>query len=206
MDERLVANYLDPLRKKRGLSYEALAEESGRAVSTVKNLCLGNSEDPRIDTVAPVVYALGGSMDEMLNPGKTKEDLQEVSISALKESYEFQVKSIKETNEEHIHNIRTHYEQHHHDLRENYERIISILKTVCLILGISLCICFVILITLLIAEIMNPHMGWIQWDASTQHHDTSIVLCFTVGVIIISVLINIGIKLFKKIKKENTHE
>ena len=122
MKAEIVANYLSSLKSKTGLTYEAIAEKSKRSESTVKNLCLGKAEDPRIDSVAPVVYALGGSMDEMLNPGKSKDELKEVSVAQLREMYEVQIATMKETSETHINNIRSHYEQHHEDLRDNYEK------------------------------------------------------------------------------------
>ena len=46
MDARLVSNYLSSLREKTGLTYEAIAEKSGRSESTVKNLCRGKTEGP----------------------------------------------------------------------------------------------------------------------------------------------------------------
>ena len=125
MDERLVANYLTKLKKDTGLTYKAIEEKSGRSESTVKKLCEGKTEDPRLDTVAPVVYAMGGSLDEMLNPGKSKDELKEVSVISLKESYEFQLATMKEVNEAHINNIRSHYEQHREDVKENYEKLLS---------------------------------------------------------------------------------
>ena len=177
MKAELVAEYLSALKEKTGLSYGTIAEMSKRSESTVKNLCLGKSEDPRIDTVAPIVYALGGSMDEMLNPGKTKDSLKEVSVSSLKEIYEYQITEINKTNEAHINNIRAHYEQHRQDYRENIEKRfadkeelvqtknehIRTLKSICVTLGTSLSICLLILIGLLIAEVMNPSLGWIQY-------------------------------------------
>ena len=122
MQAEKLAKYLTELKNKTGLSYEAIGEMSDRPESTVKNLCAGKVEDPRLDTVAPIVYALGGSVDEMLNPGKSKDEIKEVSVSSLKEMYEFQISSMKETNEAHISNIRNHYEQHHEDLKENFEK------------------------------------------------------------------------------------
>lgn len=177
MKAELVAQYLTALKEKRKLTYEAIAEISERSESTVKNLCLGKSEDPRIDTVAPVVYALGGSMDEMLNPGKTKDDLKEVSIASLKEIYEHQIAEMNKINEAHINNIRAHYEQHRQDYKENVEKRFSdklellqakdeyakALKIVILALGISLGVCLLILIGLLIAEVMNPNLGWFRY-------------------------------------------
>ncbi len=177
MQAELVAKYLNELRLKTGLTFEAIAEKSQRPLSTVKNLCNGKTEDPRLDTVSPVVYALGGSIDEMLNPGKSKDTMKEVSVVSLKESYEFQLSVIKETSEEHIHNIRTHYEQHHEDLKENFEKRLSdkreliesykehikTLEKECRTSKISFWVCVAVFITVLIAEVMNPNLGWFRY-------------------------------------------
>lgn len=177
MDAKLVAEYFSSLKAKTGLTYEAIAEKSKASESTVKNLCLGKVENPRIDTVALIVYALGGSMDEMLNPKKSKDELKETSVIALKDSYEHQATLLKETNEVHINNIRAHYEQHHEDLKENYERRladkrelietknehIKTLERECRHAKIFSWACVAVLVSLLIAEVMNPNLGWIQF-------------------------------------------
>lgn len=177
MDARLVAEYLSTLKGKTGLTYETIAEKSNRSESSVKNLCLGKSEDPRIDTVAPIVYALGGSMDEMLNPKKSKDELKETSVIALKDSYEYQARLLKEANEIHISNIRTHYEQHHEDLKENFERRladkreliesykehIKSLEKEARSSKISFWICIAVFISVLILELMNPNLGWFRY-------------------------------------------
>jgi hypothetical protein len=124
-----------------------------------------------------VVYALGGSMDEMLNPKKSKDELKETTVIALKDTYEFQANLLKETNEIHIGNIRSHYEQHHEDLKENYERRladkrelietkdahIKTLERECLHSKIFSWICVLVLVGLLIAEVMNPNLGWFRY-------------------------------------------
>ena len=177
MKEELVAEYLSSLKRKTGLTYEAIAEKSKISESSVKNLCLGKSGDPRIETVASVVYALGGSMDEMINPDKNKDELKETSVIALKDSYEHQASLLKETNEMHIANIRSHYEQHHEDLKENFEKILadkrelidtkdSHIKTLereCLHSKVFSWICISVLVALLIAEVMNPSLGWLRF-------------------------------------------
>lgn len=177
MKPEIVAEYLSLLKAKTGLTYEAIAEKSGRSESSVKNLCLGKSDDPRIDTVAPIVYALGGSMGEMLNPKKSKDELKETSVIALKDSYEYQASLLKETNEQHINNIRLHYEQHHEDLKENFEKRladkreliesykehIKSLEKACRSTKTALWVCAVVFVGVLIAELMNPELGWFRY-------------------------------------------
>lgn len=170
MKAELVAEYLTSLRIKNGLTYEAIAERSKRSESTVKNLCTGKTEDPRLDTVAPIVYAMGGSIDEMYNPDKSKDDIKETSVLAMKDIYENQLNAIKESYDTQINNIRSHYEQHHQDLVDNFEKRLSdkreiiemqkrehlSSKTVAWVFG-------VILVVLLIAEVMNPNLGWLRY-------------------------------------------
>ena len=170
MKAELVAEYLTALRLKNDLTIEAIAEKSKRSVSTVKNLCSGKTEDPRLDTVAPIVYAMGGSIDEMYNPDKSKDEIKETSVLAMKDIYENQLEAIKSSYDEQINNIRGHYEQHHQDLVENFEMrladkmaIIEMQnkenrssKIVAWILG-------AILIGLLIAEVANPNLGWLRY-------------------------------------------
>lgn len=169
MDARLVSNYLSSLREKTGLTYEAIAEKSGRSESTVKNLCSGKTEDPRLDTVAPVVFAMGGSLDEMYS-GKSKDKVKEISINSIKEIYEQQLCEMAKINETHINNIRAHYEQHRQDFKENHDKQLEfkdqLYSEKCkenrlfkILAGIG----FGILIGLLILEVTNPNLGWIQF-------------------------------------------
>ena len=170
MKAEIVAKYLKTLKEKTGLTYSEIADKSGRSESSVKNLFSANVDDPRVDTVAPIVYTLGGSMDEMLNPGKSKDELKEVSVVQLREMYEAQIVAMKETNEAHISNIRAHYEQHHQDLVDNFEKrladkreIIEMQKKENAACKIVAWVCGTILVGLLILEVMNPELGWIKF-------------------------------------------
>lgn len=177
MDAKLVAKYLMSLKDKTGITYEAVSEKSQRSVSTIKNLCTGKTEDPRLDTVAPVVYAMGGSIDEMFNPNHTKDEVKASSIASIKEIYEQQLTELIKTHETHINDIRTHYEQHRQDFKENVEKRladkreiiaqqeehIKTLKKENLTSIIFTIICVVVLVGLLIAEVMNPNLGWFRY-------------------------------------------
>ena len=170
MKAELVAEYLTSLRLKNQLTYEAVAERSDRPVSTVKNLCNGKSEDPRLDTVAPIVYAMGGSIDEMYNPDKSKDEIKETSMLAMKDIYENQLNAIKEAYDAQINSIRNHYEQHHQDLVDNFEKrladkreIIEMQKEESKVSKAVAWACGVILVALLIAEVMNPNLGWVRF-------------------------------------------
>ena len=176
MDAKAVAKYLVTLKEKSSLTLEAIAEKSGRSEATIKNLCSGKTEDPRLDTVAPVIYAMGGSIDEMYT-GNGKDAMKEISISSIKEMYEYQIAEISKMSETHISNIRAHYEQHRQDFKENVEKRladkreiieqqkehIKTLKKESFATKIFALICVAILVSLLIAEVMNPNLGWLRY-------------------------------------------
>lgn len=115
MDSKIVAKYLSSLKEKTGRTYEDIAAESKRSESTVKNLCLGKVDDPRVDTVSPVVYALGGSMDEMLNPGMHNDSQNEIYIR--------QMKFMQESHDRQMENQAAQYEQRIEELKEQNKRI-----------------------------------------------------------------------------------
>ena len=181
MKAELVAEYLTALRLKNDLTFEAIAEKSKRSVSTIKNLCTGKTEDPRIDTVAPIVYAMGGSIDEMYNPDKSKDEIKETSVLAMKDIYENQLQAIKESYDEQITNIRGHYEQHHQDLVDNFEKRLADKREIIDMQNIQIAkleetskaktkiviflsvILFVLFFGLIWLELMHPEHGWIRF-------------------------------------------
>ena len=184
MQAEKLARYLTELKNKTGLSYEAISGISNRPESTVKNLCAGKTEDPRLDTVAPIIYALGGSIDEMLNPDMNKDEIKETSVLALKDVYEYQISTMKETSEAHISNIRAHYEQHISELKESHEKVEAhyekrladkrdVIDAVEKHLATvtkekqwfkrGFCISILIFAALCIVELSNPSLGWIRF-------------------------------------------
>ena len=168
MDTKLVANYFTKLKEKSGLTYEQIAERSGQPLATVKNLCSGKTENPGITAVSAIIYTMGGSLDEMLL-GERKGSEQAPSMELISQ--------ITKMNETHISDIRAHYEQHRQDFKDHTEHRladkreiieqqnehIKTLKKELFSATIFSLICIAILIGLLIAEVMNPNLGWLRF-------------------------------------------
>lgn len=177
MQAEKIAKYLTELKSKTGLSFEAISEMSDTPESTVKNLCAGKTANPGIDTIAPVMYAMGGSFDEMLNPEMNKDEIKETAVVSIKDGYEYQMQLMKDAYDDQINNIRSHYEQHHNDLKENFERRLSdkreLIDTYLVqiqsltaanrIKNIFCCILAGIFIVLFILELMHPDHGWLRY-------------------------------------------
>lgn len=154
MDAKLVAKYLVALREKSGLTLESIAEKSGRSEATVKNLCSGKTEDPRLDTVAPVIYAMGGSIDEMYT-GNSKDAVKEISVNPIKEIYEQHLKDYKDHTEHRLADKREIIEQQKEHIKTLKKELTS--SKIFAMVG------YAILIGILILEVMHPNLGWIRY-------------------------------------------
>lgn len=140
MDAKVVANYFAKLKERNGFTIESWAEKSNGSVSTLKNLLSGKTEDPRIATVTPYIYAAGGSVDEMLNPNFNKNETRpqcEKHIAEIKASHAREI-ALK-------------------------DEIIKIKDSHANLFKLLACVGFGILIILLILEVTNPSLGWIQF-------------------------------------------
>ena len=177
MNAELIGKYINTKRIENNLTYSAIAEICNVSESTVKGLCLGKTENPSMATIGPIMDAVGGSFDEMFHPEKTKDEVKEASVLALKDVYEFQLASLKETNETNVNNIRSHYERQIADTKENNNKIIeqyekrlanqdeqikrleksNLHKTI--VIGFLVAI----FITLFIMEILHPEHGWLRY-------------------------------------------
>ena len=170
MLKEIIADYVNAKRKEKGWSISDLATNSNSAEGTVKNICLKKAENPTMETMIKIMDAVDGSFDEMLHPETYKSRVSDDSIAAL-------MSAIRETNGEHVHDIRTHYMQHREDMKENYERRLSdkrelidsykeqidILKKDCRHSKIAVWVCVVVFVAVLIAELMNPNLGWFRY-------------------------------------------
>lgn len=154
----MTPTYLNTLKTQGNFTLETISNLSGVPEATVKNILSGKTEDPRFETVAAIVKAMGGSLDAIYNATK-KEDVEANSIITLKETYE---ERLKET--------REHYQQRIADMKEHYEeRIAEINEHIATIqldkrwFRIATCICAFALVVLFIVEILTPGMGWFRY-------------------------------------------
>jgi hypothetical protein len=161
-DEKLLANYLTKKIKQNNLTFEFVAQESKTPVATVKNLCSGKTTNPGILTSLPIIYAVGGTPEEMLF-GENQDTVKEFSINSIKEMCEQAIDEMVKTNETHIANIRAHYEQHRQDFKENSDMLLKEKDKQITFFKILACVGFGILICLLILEVSNPNLGWIRF-------------------------------------------
>ena len=143
----MIVNYLNALKTKGNFTYETVSNLSGVPESTVKNIFTGKTEDPRFETVAAIVLAMGGSLDAIYSAAK-QGDVEGHAIIALKESYEQRISDLKE-----------HYER----MLAEKERHIETIKLDKKWFRIGFVIAVIIFAMLCVAELLNPNLGWIRY-------------------------------------------
>ena len=71
----MLSEQLQHLKKKANISTQKWSELSGVPVSTISRLLSGQTDNPSFQSVCDLVYAVGGSVDEMM--GKHEADKTE---------------------------------------------------------------------------------------------------------------------------------
>ena len=114
---------------------------SGIPDATIRKIFSGETADPRLETVVKLVTAMGGSMDELVNGGEKKEEVEMNAIMAIKEVYEARIADIKESSAEHTKSLQR-------DKRH---------------LTVVACILGMILILFLLVDLLVGSVGWIRY-------------------------------------------
>ena len=174
---------LDDTRQKKKLTVKALADGSGVAEQTVKNILNGTSSNPQIISLAPICKFLGLTVDQIvLSSGAEEiievgEKINDESVIALKETYEYVTTLVNSANKANMQDTRSHYEQHHNEVISNYKEIISSkdaqisrleesnkgrAKIILWLMAVA-SILFAIVVGLAVMEVMHPEHGWIRY-------------------------------------------
>jgi transcriptional regulator with XRE-family HTH domain len=166
----MLTTYLNTLKEQGNFTFDDIENLSGIPKDTIKNIFSGKTKAPGTETLAPIVYAMGGSLDAAFGHGK-KEDTN--SLTILKELYENHLADVKEHYEHRLAEMKEHY----NELKENNaamkerheERIAEInehIETIKLDkrwFRIATCASVVALVAFCMLEILTPGMGWLRY-------------------------------------------
>jgi transcriptional regulator with XRE-family HTH domain len=114
--------YISKLMKN--FSYEDAANLCGLPAQTIRNIVTGKTPDPRFATLAKIVLALGGDLNELIGTEKQKE-IEVNSMVSLKETYEMRIADIIKSYEERIEDVKALCEKRIADIRMIYKEIIA---------------------------------------------------------------------------------
>lgn len=136
----MVKEYLNALKSKGNFSWSDLSNLSGLPDATIRKVFSGETADPRLETVAKLVTAMGGSMDELVS-GQKKNEVEMNAVMVTKEVYEARIADIKESFAEHINSLKK-------DKR---------------FLAIAACVLGGLLMLFLLVDLLVGSVGWIRY-------------------------------------------
>ena len=133
-----VKEYILALKDAGNFTLEDIANLSGIPLATVRNICSGKTPDARLGTVAKIIIALGGDLNELVGYEK-KREIEINSTVSLKETYEMRIADMTNAYEQRIEDIKALCEiriadmqkcceLRISDMKQNYEERIADLK------------------------------------------------------------------------------
>lgn len=130
-----IKEYIIALKEAGKFTLEDIANLSGIPLQTVRNIYTGKTPDARFGTVAKIVIALGGDLNELIGYEKKKEievnstvslkETYEMRISDLIDSYDRRIEDIKELCEMRIVDVQKCCEIRIADMKRNFEERIA---------------------------------------------------------------------------------
>ena len=127
--------YILALKEAGNFTLEDMANVSGIPLSTIRNICTGKTPDARFGTIAKIVIALGGDLNELIGYEKKKEievnstvslkETYEMRIADIIKSYETRIEDIKTLCETRIADVKKCCETRLADMKQNYEERIN---------------------------------------------------------------------------------
>lgn len=119
--------YMIALKETGHFSYEDIANLSGIPVQTVRNIITGKTPDPRFGTVAKMIIAMGGDLNEIIGYEKKKE-IEVNSTVSLKETYEMRIADLIKSYEDRIEDVKAFCEQRVADVQKCCELRLADMK------------------------------------------------------------------------------
>lgn len=119
--------YILALKDAGNFTLEDIANVSGVPVQTIRNICTGKTPDARFGTIAKIVTALGGDLNELIGHEKKKE-IEVNSMVSLKETYEMRISDLIKSYEERIEDLKAMCELRISDVQKCCETRISDIK------------------------------------------------------------------------------
>ena len=132
----MVKEYLNTLKNAGNYSWSDISNLSGIPEATVRKVFSGETSDPRFETIAKLVIAMGGDMNDAMD-NKKKKEIEISSTITLKESCEMRLDDMKE--------------------------YIASLKNDKKVLGIAVSVLVGIVVLLLVLDILMASHGWIRY-------------------------------------------
>ena len=142
---------LRELKKGKGLTNEEIAEIADVPENTVAKIMSGATQDPRFESVARIIIALGGSIDQLLGISDDKDEQMPSRVESVMNSYADLLKGKDEVIAEKNERIKELQE----DKKRNHRTMAKLMIFIAVFVGVVLAI--------MLYDMLNGHMGYIRY-------------------------------------------
>lgn len=137
----MVKDYLNTLKNKGNFKFAELSKMSGVPEATIRRIFSGDTPDARFDTVARIIVAMGGSMDDAFSTKKEK-DIEANVVTELKSGFEIRIEDLRERLD---------------DMRERETKAGRIIK------ALAITVAALVAVIIVILGIAITSHGWVQY-------------------------------------------
>ena len=137
----MVKDYLNTLKNKGNFKFAELSKMSGVPEATIRRIFSGDTPDARFDTVARIIVAMGGSMDDAFSTKKEK-DIEANVVTELKSGFEIRIEDLRERLD---------------DMREREAKAGRIIK------ALAITVAALVAVIIVILGIAITSHGWVQY-------------------------------------------
>lgn len=152
-----VCAYLAALKNETKMSWAELSQKTGLPDSTIRKIFSGNTLDPRLETIFQIVFAMNGSLDDMLKGSRTDTHKQEAPADAKKAE---EAEKLRALGTEYM---QKSYEKRLDEKEASMQQYIASLKRDKMFLFTLACILTTILIVFFFADLLLGSAGWIRY-------------------------------------------
>ena len=152
-----ICAYLAALKNETKMSWAELSQKTGLPDSTIRKIFSGSTLDPRLETISLIVFAMNGSLDDMLSGNQADTQKHKAPANA-KEAEE--AEKLRVLGTEHM---QKSYEKRLDEKEAFLQQYIASLKRDKMILFTLACILTTILIVFFFADLLLGSVGWIRY-------------------------------------------
>ena len=137
----MVRDYLNALKNKGNFKFAELSKSCDISEVTIRKIFSGETPDPRFETVAKLVAAMGGSLDDAFSTKKER-IIEANVVTELKSGYEVRIEDLRERLD---------------DMREREAKAGRVIKV------LAITVAALVAIIVVVLGIAITSHGWVQY-------------------------------------------
>lgn len=159
-----LAERLNRLKDRSGLSWNEIVSISGVPESTLHRVLNGNTANPGFDTVEAIVTALGFTLNDLCESAdETQEGGQVKAVESIKAVYELRISDLMTAHSSQLAAVNDAHAEHIADIKKHHDNERLSLARDKSILGIVAGVLMLFIMLVFLIDILNGTVGWFRY-------------------------------------------